>query len=159
MTSGWAIPDGAVRVAATARPRSHCQGDQKATGSWQAYRLPRPPCHADQQMPQGPTPILGAEVQHLQDLGESRVPCALVAGRPAYGSVAGRLLAVASWLRAAAIWVSRSFMACWYRRAAWGVEWPRRFMSSARVAPVWAARTAPVWRRSCQRRSGRPAAL
>ena len=30
-------------------------------------------------------------------------------------------------------------------------------MSSARFAPVGAARTAPVWRRSCQRRSLRPA--
>ena len=29
-----------------------------------------------------------------------------------------------------------------------GVEWPMRAMSSARVAPVRAARTAPVWRRS-----------
>src|ERR1700758_5016461 len=39
--------------------------------------------------------------------------------------------------------------------AACGVEWPSRSMSSARDAPVAAASTAPLWRRSCQRRSSR----
>lgn len=51
----------------------------------------------------------------------------------------------------AAITASRPAAACWYRIAAPGVEWPSRAISSASVAPVAAARTAPVWRRSWNR--------
>ena len=36
------------------------------------------------------------------------------------------------------------------RIAACGVEWPNRAISSASDAPVAAASTAPLWRRSCQ---------
>ena len=39
-----------------------------------------------------------------------------------------------------------------------GVVCPRRAINSATVAPAAAARVAPVWRRSWNRRSGRPAA-
>jgi hypothetical protein len=56
-----------------------------------------------------------------------------------------------------AIWRSRPCAACWYLMAACGVECPRRAINSATVAPVVAARAAPLWRRSCQRKSSRPA--
>ena len=39
---------------------------------------------------------------------------------------------------------SRSFVACWYRKAAAAVACPARCMSSAVVAPVAAARVSPV---------------
>src|SRR6516165_5563528 len=66
--------------------------------------------------------------------------------------------ASANFDRSAAIALSRPWAACWYLIAACGVEWPRRAINSAKLAPVAAASTAPLCRRSCQRRSGRLAA-
>ena len=44
----------------------------------------------------------------------------------------------------AAIRLSEPWAACWYVSAAETVEWPRRCISSARVAPETAAMVAPV---------------
>jgi hypothetical protein len=51
---------------------------------------------------------------------------------------------------------SRSWVACWYLRAAAGLACPALLISSAVVAPVAAAQVSPECLRSCSRKSGRP---
>lgn len=55
--------------------------------------------------------------------------------------------------------LSRPSATCWYTSAAFVVEWPILAISSASVAPAWAAIVAALCRRSCTRRSKQPSAL
>ena len=92
--------------------------------------------------------------------GHSAAPThSRVSGQPVSRLNTARIVhSPASSLNLAAIAASRSLDACWYRRAAWAVEWPKRDWSSRTVAPLRAAIVALKCRRSCHRTSGRSAA-
>jgi hypothetical protein len=50
----------------------------------------------------------------------------------------------------AATWASRRSAPCWWIITARDEEWPARRITSASVAPLWAASVRPVCRRSCR---------